>query len=224
MSPFASLPLAEAAGVLSLSGPDPAGARVVADYAWDLGLERIVILRPRTEEAGIEGRAFQDEFESRGGSIAREIVFDPGATFFQAEFDQVGTVLPDGLFLPLTARDIQLIAPQFTYYGLDTLGIQLLGTSGWTQDEVVLEVDSRHTDGVIASTTRMSQEETEAYRRFRLRYEDHFQKTLRSQVPAYGYDAAMLLLQALRSQPSELGGSARGPGRRSMTSLGPPGI
>ena len=154
-----------------------------------------------SEEAGIEAAAFRDEFETAGGSISREIVYDPGATFFQAEFNQVEAVLPDGLFLPLTARDIQLIAPQFTFYGLDTLGIQLLGTSGWTQDEVVLDVDSRHTDGVISSTTRMSQEETEEYRTFRMRYEEHFQKTLRSPVPAYGYDAAILLLQALRSSP-----------------------
>jgi hypothetical protein len=136
-----------------------------------------------------------------GGFVPQEIVYDSGATFFQAEFDRVSSLLPDGLFLPLAPRDIQLLAPQFTYYGLDTLGIQLLGTTGWTEDEVVLEVDSRHTDGVIASTTRLSQDETEAFRRFRAGYETLFQKTLRNQVPAYGYDAAALLLQALRNNP-----------------------
>ena len=201
ISPFASLPMEEALGVLSLSGPDPGGAEVVARYAWDLGLEKVVVLRPRTEEARIDGGAFQEAFRTLGGYVPQEIVYDSGATFFQVEFDRVSSLLPDGLFLPLTARDIQLLAPQFTYYGLDTLGIQLLGTTGWSEDEVVLEVDSRHTDGVIASTTRLSQDETEAFRRFRARYESLFQKTLRNQVPAYGYDAAALLLQALRNNP-----------------------
>ncbi len=99
------------------------------------------------------------------------------------EFDQVASLLPDGLFLPLSPSDIQLLAPQFTYFGLDTLGIQLLGTTGWTEDEVVLDVDSRHTDGVIASTTRMSQDETESFRRFRSEYETLFRKTLEGPGP-----------------------------------------
>jgi ABC-type branched-subunit amino acid transport system substrate-binding protein len=201
ISPFAYLPAGEASGVLSLSGPDPGGAEVVALYAWDLGLERVVVLRPATDESRVDAEAFQQALESRGGIVPQEIVFDPGATFFQSEFEQVASSLPDGLFLPLAPRDIQLLAPQFTYYGLDTLGIQLLGTTGWTDDEVVQEVDSRHTDGVIASTTRMSQDETEEFQAFRVRYEEHFQKTLRSQVPAYGYDAAVLLLEAARKEP-----------------------
>ncbi len=201
ISPFAPLPPEDAEGVLSLSGPDPGGAEVVARYAWDLGLERVVILRPRTQEASLDSRAFQEAFVGFGGIVPREVVYDSGATFFQAEFDEVGSVLPDGLFLPLTAPDIQLLAPQFTYYGLDTLGIQLLGTDEWTDDGVVLEVDSRHTDGVIASTTRQSQDETEAFRRFRLRYEALFQRSLRSEIPAYGYDAAVLILEGLRESP-----------------------
>ncbi|MFH1763276.1 MAG: ABC transporter substrate-binding protein, partial [Gemmatimonadota bacterium] len=201
VSPFAFLPLEEAPGVLSLSGPDPAGADLVARYAWELGLERVVVLRPRTEEARIEASAFQETFRTLGGRVPREIVYDSGATFYQTEFDQVGSLLPDGLFLPLSPSDIQLLAPQFTYFGLDTLGIQLLGTTGWSEDEVVLDVDSRHTDGVIASTTRMSQDETESFRRFRSGYETLFRKTLRDRVPAYGYDAASILLEALRSNP-----------------------
>jgi len=201
ISPFASLPGEGIPGVLSLSGPDPGGARIVASYAWDLGLERVAVLRPETEEAMVSGRAFRETFEAQGGIVPREIVFHPSATFFQSEFEQVSSLLPDGLFLPLDPEQVQLLAPQFTFYGLDTLGIQLLGTKGWTDDQVVEEVDSRHTDGVIASTDRVSQGETESFRHFREAYETLFQKTLRTEIPAFGYDAAALLLQALREEP-----------------------
>jgi ABC-type branched-subunit amino acid transport system substrate-binding protein len=145
--------------------------------------------------------AFQEEFEALGGIVPRDIVYDSGGTFFQPQFAEVEALLPDGLFLPLTPQDIQLLAPQVTFYGLDTLGIQLLGTSGWTEETVVRDVDSRHTDGVVAVTTRLTQDETEAFQHFRDAYEAVFQKTLRSQVPAYGYDAASLLLTALSSGP-----------------------
>ena len=201
LSPFSYLPPEEGANVYSLSGPDPGGARVVARMAWELGLESVVVVRPRTQEARVNAMAFQEEFEAMGGFVPRDIVFDSGSTFFQPQFAEVEALLPDGLFLPLTPQDIQLLAPQVTFFGLDTLGIQLLGSSGWTEEAVVRDVDSRHTDGVVAVTTRLTQDETEAFRHFRDAYEAFFQKTLRSQVPAFGYDAAAILLRALESGP-----------------------
>jgi ABC-type branched-subunit amino acid transport system substrate-binding protein len=201
LSPFSYLPPEEATDVFSLSGPDPGGARLVAHTAWDLGLASVAVVRPETQEARVNAQAFREEYEALGGFVPREIVFDSGGTFFHPQFLEVEAILPDGLFLPLTPQDIQLLAPQVTFYGLDTLGIQLLGTSGWAEEAVVRDVDSRHTDGVIAATIRLTQEETDAYRRFREAYESFFQKTLRSQAPAFGYDAASLLLSALESGP-----------------------
>jgi ABC-type branched-subunit amino acid transport system substrate-binding protein len=64
-----------------------------------------------------------------------------------------------------------------------------------------MDVDSRHTDGVIAATTRLTQDDSEAFRNFQEAYEAFFHKTLRSQVPAFGYDAAALLFRALEASP-----------------------
>lgn len=201
VSPFSYLPPEEAPAVYSLSGPDPGGARMVARAAWDLGLESVAVVRPETQEARVDAMAFQEEFEALGGIVPRDIVYDSGGTFFQPQFAEVESLLPDGLFLPLSPQDIQLLAPQVTFYGLDTLGIQLLGTSGWTEEAVVRDVDSRHTDGVVAVTTRLTQDETEAFQHFREVYESFFQKTLRNQAPAFGYDAASIILTALLSGP-----------------------
>ena len=201
IAPFASMPLDEAPGVFSLSGPDPGAARQVARYARELGLDRVAILRPRTVEARVDAESFLAEFQELGGTVPREIVYDSGATFFEPQFQEVEATLPDGLFLPLGPEDVELLAPQFTFFGMDTLGVQVLGTSGWTEESVVQGVDTRHTDGVIATTTRPSQEETEAHRAFRQAYEGLFRKTLRSDVPAYGHDAAALFLRALAERP-----------------------
>lgn len=206
ISPFASLPPGQdAPGVYSLSGPNPGAARLVARYARDLGLDRVAVLRPGTDEARVDTEIFLREFLDLGGSVPREIVYEPGTTFFEPQFQEVEATLPDGLFLPLSPEDIELLAPQFTFYGMDTLGIQILGTSGWTEEEVVRGVETRHTDGVIAATTRPTQEETEARRVFRRAYEEHFRKTLRSDVPAFGHDAAALFLRALQESPRTSG-------------------
>jgi ABC-type branched-subunit amino acid transport system substrate-binding protein len=201
VSPFSFLPPEENPGVYSLSGPDPGEARQLARAAWELDLETVAIVRPGTEEARIDAEAFQEEFQALGGLIPRDIVFDSGATFFQPQFQEVEELLPDGLFLPISPRDIRLLAPQITFYGVDTLGAQILGTSGWTEDVVVMDVDSRHTDGVIAATTRLTQDDSESFRRFEEAYEAFFHKTLRSQVPAFGYDAAAVILKALEAGP-----------------------
>jgi len=199
--PFSFLPQEEAPNVYSLSGPDLGEALRLARIARDLELNTVAIVRPETMEARLNAQAFSEEFQALGGTVPREIVFDSGGTFFQPQFQQVEEILPDGMFLPLRPRDIQLLAPQVTFYGLDTLGVQMLGTSGWTDPAVVQGVDSRHTDGVVAATARLSQDETEAFRRFREAYEAQFQKSLRNDVPAFGYDAAAVLLEALKAGP-----------------------
>ena len=175
----------------------------MARAARELGLETVAIVRPATEEARVDAQAFLEEFQALGGIVPRDIVFDSGGTFFHPQFQEVEALLPDGLFLPLAPQDIRLLAPQVTFYGVDTLGAQLLGTSGWTEDAVVMDVDSRHTDGVIAATTRLTQDDSESFRNFQEAYEAFFHKTLRSQVPAFGYDAAALIFKALEAGPRD---------------------
>jgi ABC-type branched-subunit amino acid transport system substrate-binding protein len=203
ISPTA-LPATESApGVFALSGPDTDGARALARHAHSVGLQRVVVMRTRTEVARMEAAAFREEIVSLGGTITAEILYDPSATSFRDELTQVARSRPDGLFLPLGPNEIELLAPQLTCFGVDTLGIQLLGTSGWTSDDVLSGVDPRHTDGVVASTNRIGPEDMEAFDRFRVAYERLFRKTLRSQVPAFGYDAASLFLHALQSRPRD---------------------
>ena len=105
---------------------------------------------------------------------------------------------PVALFLPVPPEDIEFVAPQVLHYGLDTLGIDILGTSGWTDSQILQKVNLRHTSGVVATAALGSAEDGLALRRFREAYEEHFERSLISAIPALGYDAALVLIEGLR--------------------------
>lgn len=187
-----------AAGVYSLAGPDHGAAEALAGYVRDRQFQRVVVLRPSSSEAIEETRAFREALEGFGLGLSRELAYDSGATFFQESLAEVAASNPDALVLPITAADVELLAPQITFFGLDTLGIQLIGTAGWTADNVVDNVDPRHTIGVVAASTTLPGQSPPGRVRFVQEYESRMRQTLRSPVPALGYDAAALILEAIR--------------------------
>ena len=84
-----------------------------------------------------EAAVFAETFEALGGSVLRYFPYEPGATFWESQILGAADLLPDALVLPVPAEDIPGIAPQVTFFGLDTLGIRILGTGGWTDPRVV---------------------------------------------------------------------------------------
>lgn len=185
--------------VYSLGAPDPGAAEALARFATSRELGTAMVLHEASEEFTFEAEAFVRAYESRGGRVLRRIDYRPGSTFFEAALRTVREQLPDVLVLPVPAGDIELLAPQITYFGLDTLGVRILGTEGWGDPGVIQRVEPRHTDGVVLATPRLPGREAPGWERFVRDYEDALQRTLRSRIPALGYDAAGLLLEALES-------------------------
>jgi hypothetical protein len=90
------------------------------------------------------------------------------------------------------------------HFALDTLAIEIIGTSGWTDPQVLEVLDPLYLDGVVATATiGAGTGSSPGLARFQEAYEQHFQRTLVSPTPAIGYDATLLLLEALR--PGRLG-------------------
>lgn len=81
---------------------------------------------------------------------------------------------------------------------MDTLAIDILGTSGWTDPQVLQTVDLRHTTGVVATSSVGRMEDRNTSIQFREAYERHFQRSLISGVPALGYDTVLLLIEGLK--------------------------
>jgi ABC-type branched-subunit amino acid transport system substrate-binding protein len=219
----------------SINVGDPRGAQELGRYAADAGLRQAALLYPRIPEFERKARAFAEEFEALGGVVRAMVPYDSGTTTFSDHMERIlASVAPVGsgadrgvlgdrvnamsdsaaatvvepfaLFVPAPPRDVPQIAPQVGFYGLDSAGVQLLGDEAWASAPVRRLVPARDLEGVIASSNFPPDRATgSADPEFVRRYEETYRRSLENQLPALGYDAAHLLLQALpnrRLEPS----------------------
>ncbi|MCA9739849.1 MAG: penicillin-binding protein activator [Gemmatimonadota bacterium] len=187
-------------GVYSLGATEPGAARALADYAVEQGFRRVAVVYPRTPAATADAQSFAQAY--REGSAApgrevREFTYEPGTTFFREQLMGVADFGAEAVVLPVPESDVELIAPQVSFFSLDSLGVRVLGTGSWASPDVLDRVDVRHLDGVVVASPRDPDGESAEHRRFVERYESVVRKTLRSPIPAYGYDAASLILEAI---------------------------
>ncbi|MEX2526058.1 MAG: penicillin-binding protein activator [Gemmatimonadota bacterium] len=204
ISPTARSVPPEAAHVYSLSGVDPTGPELLARHAAEMGYGRVVVIHPASPEGNEDARRFQEVFREQRGGEVRALVYTPGSTDFQALMEEARLFRARALVAAIPAGDVATLAPQVAYAGLDTLGVQVLGTAAWGTEAVLEAVDPRHTDGVVIATPRGLPAVDRAMETFQQRFETLHRRTLRNPVPALGHDAALLILEAAR-----LGGSTR---------------
>jgi ABC-type branched-subunit amino acid transport system substrate-binding protein len=195
-------------GVFSLNGVDPAEGEALADLLIADGRREAVVLHTASPQMAEEFRWFDEAFRARGGRVSRVLTYAPGATGFAQQMGEVTRLVPAALVMIVPPEDVELVAPQLAFYGVDRLpGILLFGTTSWTSGSVLSAVQARSVEGIRAVTTWFGDDEFgPGWDAFIQAYEDHFRRTLRSPTSALGYDAARLLLRAAR----EGGGTAEG--------------
>lgn len=198
VSPTAFLRPEDADDVYSLGSLDPGAARTLAEWAAAAGIRTVSLLHPSDEASEEEARIFRDAFEEAGGTIVRQTIYPPGLTSFREQILAAAGSGADALVLPVPPSDVEALAPQMTFYGVDTLGIQLLGTASWTEAGVRDAVAERHLSGVVVASPDV--ENPEGWDRFVEAYETRFRRSLVDPGGApVGYDAAALLMEAARS-------------------------
>lgn len=105
---------------------------------------------------------------------------------------------PFALFVAAPERDVRQIAPQVAFYGLDSAGVQVFGDEAWASAAVRRVVPRQDIEGVIAASHfPPDRADAIADPEFVRRYEETYRRSLENQLPALGYDAANLVLQAL---------------------------
>lgn len=181
-------------GVYSLQGLDPGSAERLAQHLVEEGAQRIVVMHPNTHASRFETQVLRNALQERGSGLLAEIPYDSSLTFFREPVDQMIGLDPDAVVFPMEASDLGVLAPQLSFFGVDTLEVQRYGTAAWASSAVLQSVDPRHTTGVIVAAAPEVAGGSLGSRAFIRLYEDFHQRSLRSDVPALGYDAARLVL------------------------------
>jgi ABC-type branched-subunit amino acid transport system substrate-binding protein len=198
-------------GVYTIAGADPQASRALADQAWQDGMRQVVVFHRNHPDETAEYTWFREAFESRGGQVMRSWNYNQGATTFQEQLQAIARLQPRGLVVFLPPEDVELVAPQLAFYGVDDVAdLRIYGGTAWTTQGVLQTVPVRHTDGVRSVAPHAGTGFGPEWDRFVTSYEAHFQRTLRSPVPGLGWDAARLVLEAALIGGSTPEGVARG--------------
>jgi ABC-type branched-subunit amino acid transport system substrate-binding protein len=201
ISPTARVLPPGATGVYSLTAAEPGPPRLLARMALSREVESVVIMYPSTPDMVAQAWWFQEAFQAGGGIVIRSLTYGPGTTSFQGPLEEVVELEPDALILFLPPEDVEVVAPQIAYWGVDDLeGLLLFGNESWSSQRVIETVPTRHTDGVFTVSSREPDGELgPGWSDFEAAFEEHFMRSLRSPSAALGYDAASLLLEAART-------------------------
>jgi ABC-type branched-subunit amino acid transport system substrate-binding protein len=185
-------------------GGDMHGARELARYAIGRGLGQAAILHARGTEQNRRARAFAEEYEALGGQVRTTVSYESGTTTFAQHMRQIlgafSASRPSSfvLFIAAPDRDVPQIAPQVSFYGLDAAGVQVLGDDAWASASVRRVVPHRDLEGVIAaSPLPAGSGDAMADPEFVALFEATYRRSLNNQLPALGYDAARVVLEAL---------------------------
>jgi ABC-type branched-subunit amino acid transport system substrate-binding protein len=206
--------------VYSVAGGDTYGARELALYAAQAGLLDAAILHARGLEHHSRAQAFATEYQTRGGRIRATVSYESGTTTFASHMQQIlqaargsgaGTAgRPFILFVAAPDRDVPQIAPQISFYGLDGAGVQVLGDHAWASPSVRRLVPSRDLEGVVAaSPLPAGRADGVADPEFVTLFENTYRRSLTNPLPALGFDAARLVLEALPNRLLTPGATAR---------------
>jgi ABC-type branched-subunit amino acid transport system substrate-binding protein len=194
-------------------------ARAVAQYAVEkLNAKRFVVLYPNNAYGRELSRLFIEDVRQRDGELIALETYEPHATDFgpqlrriktadlakygllgppPAKRGQVQTYTPgfDAVFIPGDYDEAALIASQLAFY--DIQNVALLGANGWGSEELVT-LGGRYVDGGVFVDGFFAGSADPAVRAFTQAYRSRYQAepTL---LAAQGYDAARLVLAALRA-------------------------
>jgi ABC-type branched-subunit amino acid transport system substrate-binding protein len=178
-----------------------------------MGLKKFGILYPENPYGRYLMNLFWDRVEELGGMITAVEPYKPNQTDLGVEIKKmVGLYYPrleadlpadakpqpivdfDAVFIPDTAEQVALVAPQFPFHGV--FHVRLLGSSLW-QSKELLRTAGDYLQGAIFPSAFFSDANSEVVKAFVSRYREEY-GTDPGVLAATGYDSILFLRSLFR--------------------------
>ncbi len=173
---------------------DPFQGLVMAKFATEnLKAKKAVILRDVKNDYSVGlADVFAAEFKKMGGEILIDLSYQAGDIDFKAQLTQIRSKNPDVIFIPGYYTEVGLIAQQTRQLGIKAA---LLGGDGWDSSKLH-EIGKDAINGAYYSNHYTTESTDPAVIDFIKKFKEKYNETPDG-LAALGYDAAMILVQAM---------------------------
>ena len=177
---------------------DPFQGPVMARFAKEnLKFNKVAILKDLKSDYSMGlSEFFVQKFKEMGGEIVSEQNFQTGDSDFKAQLTQIRSKNPEAIFIPAYYTEVGLIARQARQLGIKAI---LLGGDGWDSPKLS-EIGQAAIDGAYFSNHYSTESPNPKTQEFIKAYQEKFNE-VPDGLAASGYDAAMILLQAMEKAP-----------------------
>jgi len=184
---------------------DPFQGTVMAKFAREtLKFSKAAILRDVRSDYSVGlAKAFAEAFVAAGGTITADESYASNDVDFRAQLTKIKGTAPETIFVPGYYSDVPLVARQAKELGL---AVPLLGGDGWDSAKLY-EVGKEALDGSYFSNHYAVDDTSQKAKSFVDAYKGKFGGEMPDSLAAQGYDATMVLYDAM-TRAKELTGPA----------------
>jgi branched-chain amino acid transport system substrate-binding protein len=185
---------------------DPFQGYVMAKFATNtLKLTKVAILRDIKSDYSVGlANAFIENFKKMGGTIVGDESYSAGDVDFNAQLTSIKAKSPQAIFVPGYYTAVGLIARQAKKQGIT---VPLLGGDGWDSPKLT-EIGGTSLDGSFFTNHYSVDDPSPEAKKFLAAYQARF-NTVPDALGGLGYDAAMVLFEAIKRAGSTDGKQIR---------------
>lgn len=180
---------------------DPFQGFVMAKFAYEnLKLRRVAVLRAVNSDYSMGlSKVFIEKFKGMGGEIVADASYQSQDVDFKAQLTQIKSANPQGIFIPGYYTEIGLISRQAAELGMK---VPLMGGDGWDSPKLY-EIGQEDINGGYFSNHYSNESTDPVAVKFMTEFKARYNKSPDG-LSAAGYDAAMVLFQAMKKTSPEM--------------------
>jgi branched-chain amino acid transport system substrate-binding protein len=186
---------------------DPFQGTVMAKFAQtDLNAKKVAIISSASNAYSVGlAKFFRETFTQSGGTVAVEQKYSEGDKDFRAHLTAVKAAGVDAVFVPGYYTESALLVRQARELGIT---VPFFGGDGWESDKL-LEIGGDALNGCFYSTHFSPQNKEPAVAEFVKKFKARWNNEVPDAFAALGYDAAYVLVDAIKRAGSTEGAKLR---------------